>query len=86
MLFTLQVDLKKHIIKVHGMEDKCILRKQRKLRKDRGKPKLGTAGKLIGINVIANKRQFENKDETNSVRDYFQNIISTFHDEVAYNC
>lgn len=60
-------DLKTHMIKVHKMEGPVARKKQRKPRKDKGKPKLSTAGKLIGI--------YEGISEDNNVPEHFKDII-----------
>lgn len=71
------------MIHVHNMEEKCVERKKpRKLRKDKGKSKLSTAGKLIGVNETITE---DSSKADNSVCEYFKDIITTFHEDVCYN-
>lgn len=67
----MQKDLKTHMIKTHKMERLVARKKQRKPRKDKGKPKLSTAGKLIGVCESIS----EEKSEENPVREHFKEMI-----------
>lgn len=75
------------MIKEHQMEPAIpSIKKQRKPRKDKGKPKLTTAGKLIGVSeTIVEKDDNESEVTDNTVQEYFKDIISTFHEELCYN-
>lgn len=77
------MSLKKHMIKVHKMEPINVVKRPRKVRKDKGKPKLSTAGRLVGVFETICEKSTEETD--NSVRECFKDIITTFHEEVCYN-
>lgn len=61
-------------------------KKPRKVRKDKGIPKLSTAGKLIGVDEPLSL-QTGNREETpdGSVNELLQGLITTFQDDFCHN-
>lgn len=59
------------------MERHVVRKKQRKPRKDKGKSKLSTAGKLFGVFESIS----EEPPEESTVQEHFNDIISIYHEE-----
>lgn len=60
-------------------------KKPRKPRKDKGLPRLSTAGKLIGVNEPLSLQTDKEKTPDSSVNELLQGLISTFQDDICHN-
>lgn len=76
------------MIKMHKTKSPVVSKKQRKPRKDKDIPKLGTAGKLIGIKDPLNEQLAKDEKEnveTDTVNKFLHCVMDAMNDDICCN-